>query len=313
MDIREAKYMLELEKTKNLTKAASNLFLTQPGLTKVLKKLEAEFDDPLFIKEGRELLPTPVGEIILKKSAQIAALFDEMYDEIEALQSAADNVLNFGAPAMCAYIYAPVLSTFQLEHPDVKLHPRELGGHEIARLLQTGELNAAIAVSLNPIENMNENLIFSSEAAVGIDASHPWANKDYISIEDFQNQHYVTVDEGFCFNTELNRCFHEHGVTAWPSLLGQEPLWLMEYAKITNVPCILPVSSLEYYRWPTMLIKPLKPTFMFELSLIYPKANQTPGTKQFIRFIMDYFNSEKFNPVVSRQQQFVDISNMIKI
>ena len=75
------KYLLEIEKTRHLTNAAKNLFLTQPALSRVLKKLESEFGGPLFFRDGNFLLPAPIGTIVLKHSSNKAFIVDEDFKD----------------------------------------------------------------------------------------------------------------------------------------------------------------------------------------------------------------------------------------
>lgn len=51
LDIREIRYIIEIANTRNMTKAAANLFITQPALSKMLKKVELELGMPLFYRE----------------------------------------------------------------------------------------------------------------------------------------------------------------------------------------------------------------------------------------------------------------------
>ena len=44
---------------QSVTKAADRLFITQPAMSKTLQRLRELFDDPLFIRSGRGLVPTP--------------------------------------------------------------------------------------------------------------------------------------------------------------------------------------------------------------------------------------------------------------
>lgn len=48
MDIRELRYIIGIACARNMTKAAENLFVTQPALSKMLKKVEEQIGIPLF-------------------------------------------------------------------------------------------------------------------------------------------------------------------------------------------------------------------------------------------------------------------------
>lgn len=58
MDLREMHYLLEIANTGHMTQAANNLFISQPALSKSLRKVENELGTELFYRDGNRLLPT---------------------------------------------------------------------------------------------------------------------------------------------------------------------------------------------------------------------------------------------------------------
>ena len=87
MDIREMRYFIELARTKNMTKAAQNLYISQPALHKALRKVEAELDTTLFCRQGNEFLPTDTGTILLEKAQSVLGLVAQMEDSIAATKN----------------------------------------------------------------------------------------------------------------------------------------------------------------------------------------------------------------------------------
>ena len=63
MDIREMKYIIMIAETKNMTKAAQKLYISQPALHKALRKVENELHTTLFYRKGHECFPTDTGLI----------------------------------------------------------------------------------------------------------------------------------------------------------------------------------------------------------------------------------------------------------
>lgn len=291
MEIREASYLLTIEEEGSITKAANSLFLTQPGLTKSLKKLEEEFDGALFVKDNKRLVPTDLGETVLKYCRRISDDYREMKEAVMERTGKRRETLRFGAPSMCSNIYAPALANFSIEHPELSLVPMEYGGPEMAAELEKGNLDCAIMMCMNDDKNYNTRSVFKCEAAVAVDKKHEWASREYIEIEDLRNVGFVTVDESFYFNRLVMSLFRKRNVEPKPVLLGKEVEWLMQYAKLTNTPCILPSESLEQHSWPSMLIKPLRPTIPFELKIIYPKRGMNSITKEFVKYMLEVFAS----------------------
>ena len=74
MDIREIRYIIEIANTRNMTKAAANLFITQPALSKMLKKVELELGMPLFYREGNVMSPTEAGTLLVEHGTGISQI-----------------------------------------------------------------------------------------------------------------------------------------------------------------------------------------------------------------------------------------------
>ena len=85
MDIRELRYILEIATQRNMTRAASRLYISQPALSKVLKKVEGELARPLFSRDGTIMTPTDAGELLIRWGEQILKDFDALQSELSAL------------------------------------------------------------------------------------------------------------------------------------------------------------------------------------------------------------------------------------
>ena len=65
MDIRELKYLYEISQCESMEKAAGRLYITQPSLTKAVKKMEEELGFKLFEKVGRKNVLTLAGKQVI--------------------------------------------------------------------------------------------------------------------------------------------------------------------------------------------------------------------------------------------------------
>lgn len=74
------KYALEVEKTRSISQAAENLFMTQPTLSKAIKEMETQIGYPIFERSSKGVVPTPQGQEFLMHAENISA-------ELERIQS----------------------------------------------------------------------------------------------------------------------------------------------------------------------------------------------------------------------------------
>lgn len=77
------KTLLTVAEEKNFTKAANKLNLTQPAVSHQIKELEDELQEQLFIRKKGDIIPTPIGDIVLNYARKFVAMHNKMLDDIK--------------------------------------------------------------------------------------------------------------------------------------------------------------------------------------------------------------------------------------
>lgn len=99
MNIKDFEYIAEIAAQESISKAAARLYLSQPTLTKFLKKIEAEFDTPLFYRVGKKMIPTPAGQACVEKARRIIELNDQMNKNVKSLRDKSRGSVRIGTSA----------------------------------------------------------------------------------------------------------------------------------------------------------------------------------------------------------------------
>lgn len=71
MRLEQLYYIVEVARQKSISKAAKNLYISQPSLSKAISQLENELDTPLFVRLQQGIIPTTTGELIIDKAQNI--------------------------------------------------------------------------------------------------------------------------------------------------------------------------------------------------------------------------------------------------
>ena len=87
MDEKDYELLLDLNETKNITKTASRLFLTQPAITKRIQKMEEELKCPLFLRSKKGVILTPSGESIIPYAKEILLNTSRLKEQALASQN----------------------------------------------------------------------------------------------------------------------------------------------------------------------------------------------------------------------------------
>ena len=153
-------------KRLNFTKAAAELFITQPAVTKHIHELERHFKVKLFDRNGSKIKLTAAGETLLQHTEQIFALYQNMEFEMSALTQIRSGKLRIGASTTVAqYVLPPVLAAFHKKFPDIKITLSVNNTEVIEKALLNNEIDLGIIEgriknrSLKYAEFLNDELV----------------------------------------------------------------------------------------------------------------------------------------------------------
>lgn len=294
MEFREMRYLMEIEHSKSMNRAADNLHISSPALHKVLHKLENEYSAKFFYREGRSLFPTEIGDIILRNAKDIHKIIKKMENEILASKELRTGEVLLGFPSVVGSIYLPdMIINFQQKYPGIILNTIEMGGDDLLNKVREGEIDAAIVMGPVFYDGINEIPIISDETVVCVHRQHPWAYKNHVTIRDFHDMPFVTFKEGFNLHKLLIEKFKEAEIHPHFALTGIDSHFLYRYAIRANQILILPkpMINLVCGADPIHLIS-FQPKFPWDLHLVYRKgAYLSAAAQALISHIQTFFFS----------------------
>lgn len=188
------KYVVEVGRVQSITKAAQNLYMGQPNLSKAIRELEREIGITIFRRTPKGVTPTPKGREFLGYAEGILS----QLDELESLyKPRGGNVLELHVAVPRAAYAAAVFADFLNEHADAEhldIHFRETGASNAVKLAADGEVDFGIIryqVSQGSyFENLIEQSGLQSEVLgefkmlLMMSESHPLADRQKIEYHE---------------------------------------------------------------------------------------------------------------------------------
>ena len=142
MGQKELLYITTIAKTGNISKAAEELFVAQPSLTRSLQKVEAGLGVRLFNRTAEGLTPTRAGEIYLESAREILRTYREMERKLAGAVELRSGRLAVGATTfMASYILPEILSVFHSLYPNVLVDVEEARSSAVEEAIAKGELD----------------------------------------------------------------------------------------------------------------------------------------------------------------------------
>ena len=142
MEIRTLRYFLAVAREENMTRAAENLHVTQPTLSKQLKSLENELGKKLFIRHSFNIKLTGEGNLLRSRAEDLVNMADRIEQEFVALDdiSGGDLYLGLAESFQIRYL-ASVIKEFKLRYPNLHYHITSGDTEQIADKLDKGLLD----------------------------------------------------------------------------------------------------------------------------------------------------------------------------
>lgn len=174
MTLQQLIYFLAVERNRHFTRAAEEVLVAQPSLSKQIKALENELGAELFSRVRGNIALTPAGETLLPVAKRILADVDSARLEVRELAGLRRGRVRVGAPpSLCVSVFADVLRRYHDTYPGIALHVEEGGSHDLVRALTSGELDLALVIgasedtrgALSSTPVLTEGLVVASRAS----------------------------------------------------------------------------------------------------------------------------------------------------
>ncbi|WP_223818033.1 MULTISPECIES: LysR substrate-binding domain-containing protein [Mucilaginibacter] len=129
----------------SFTKAASELFITQPAVTKHIKELEQQLSVQLFKRNGNNIALTTAGKILEKYAEKIFQTYTELETELAQLNNLEAGTLHIGASTTVAQTILPkLLAMFKKTYPKVTFNFIQANTDQISQLVLAEKIDIAI-------------------------------------------------------------------------------------------------------------------------------------------------------------------------
>lgn len=186
------RYVLEVEKYRNITQAAKRLFISQPALTKQLNKLEKELGFSPFDRTHSPISVTPQGEIFLDFARRYVQLESEMMDSLRQFnQIPAEPVLIATTHRGGAYA-AVQAAPFMMTHPEIHLSYLNRNSQQCEEELESESIDLAIYTEPVHSENIEYMPVQEDPLVFVIPQESPILED--LDISDNSLEHPVEID-----------------------------------------------------------------------------------------------------------------------
>ncbi|MDO8909730.1 MAG: LysR family transcriptional regulator [Pseudohongiella sp.] len=179
---------------RNLTQAAKSLAITQPAVSNALSRLRRVFNDELFVRTSKGMLPTPVADGIAQNiSAALALINASVLEREDFTPSSAERTYHFSMTDLAEAVILPRLFPFfEQQAPHLALQSYYTKRHELVRHLSRGELDFAIDVPLIEDTQVSHESLIRDDYVCAMRPDHPMADEP-LTLDSYLSMRHIHV------------------------------------------------------------------------------------------------------------------------
>ena len=180
MTLVQLRHFVALAQAGSFAKAAVQLFLTQPALSRSIRALEDELGQPLFDRVGRHCELTPFGRGALERSRELMLAADDLRDSGRLAGDAQEGVVRIGmGSGPGSMLMTPLLLEAALERPRLRVEVARGGTDLLVRALRERALDGLVVDmrSLRPAPDLDTQCLHEMRGAFMVRRGHPLSRR----------------------------------------------------------------------------------------------------------------------------------------
>ncbi len=249
-------FLETIESSKSITEAAQKLFLSQPYISRVLKKYESKYNVSLVDRKTNPVRLTPAGHVFIKYMRKNLQLEENLRSELSQYTQNQFLTLKMGvSPPLGENFNLAVLPKLHMKFPNLVTKTVELTTPEAEKAFKDNQLDLFLG---NPVylENIERYSLHKDPQVLVLGSNsklyHRGKSEIHLRKNDFQklnNESFIVVDGESHYQEIVNSYFNEIGVNFYPKIHVRDSLTALELANMglgNMTTCIEPMSNKKY-------------------------------------------------------------------
>ncbi|CAM3640566.1 LysR family transcriptional regulator [Marinicrinis lubricantis] len=207
MELLQLKYFQKVAKLEHMTRAAEELHIAQPALSKTISRLEEDLGVPLFDRRSRQIRLNAYGKAFLQKVETVLMLLEEGRREVADLAGMEKGIISIATTTLCRLTKA--LSAFREKHPSISFRITQLAPsatEEMVKLLENGEVDLCFGAAALERPGLDEQVVLKARVYLGVPKGHRLAEKCSISLQEAAEEPFIEYKDGHPFR-KINEQF----------------------------------------------------------------------------------------------------------
>lgn len=201
MQLEQLTCAVEVAKSGSFTAAAQRLHITLSAVSQSIANLEHELGVTLFVRSRAGAVPTPEGQILIKKAFEVVAKAEELRDEASGYVNTQDGELRLAAFPGPLLLAMDAILDFKRDYPYIQFSIQEKGIDQILDDVRQNEFDLGLVILSEQFKQKYTGLsvgrLLRGEMVVAVNRHSPLAISKSITLEELKNEGLVLYDEEY--------------------------------------------------------------------------------------------------------------------
>jgi len=221
MNLHYLRVFLTVAEHEHITRAAEELIISQPAVTKTIQHLEQEIGLELIERHGRRIALTHAGRVLRDYGRRVLALEREMEDALAALRDVDAGEVTLAAnTTIGVYLLPPIVARFHTRYPQVSLRISILNSSEILEQTLNWTLDFGL-VEIDPSAipaGLQMEVLDHDKLVLVVAPTHHWRGIQALQPEELQDDELVLREQGSGIREVIEHALLQHDVQVQPLL-----------------------------------------------------------------------------------------------
>lgn len=214
--LQQLKLFEAVSRNGSYTRAAEELFLTQPAVSIQIKRLEEQVGLPLFELVGKKIFPTAAGEAMYEASKDILNRVEELKDSVIELKGEVKGPLKLSVVTTSKYFMPHLLGAFLQRYPEVEPKLRFTNRANVIDRLVNNEDDFVVMGQIPEDSNLEAYPFLENILCVVAPPDHPLASKKNIDLATLEKERFLEREVGSGTRLVFDSMMEKEGLRVEP-------------------------------------------------------------------------------------------------
>lgn len=298
VEFRHLRYFAVVAEELHFQRAAARLYISQPGLSQAIARLERELEVPLFIRTRSSVELTTAGTELLHHARGLLAGLQDAVTRVRMAGRGEAGLIRVGVALLAEQAAAPALKAFQEENPAIVVDRSAMFSERLMAQLAEGGLNAAVVhqvPALAFVEPLAWEPLRRGRLAVLAAPGGDLAHRDSVALSELRNQRFLADPRSLApaaFEGLKLMCREFGGFEAAvlespaASTVALDAAWrpIHDGAAVA----VMAEATARAICPPEVAVIPIQPPPQYALALAWRRDDNSPAAHRFLSYMRSY-------------------------